>query len=90
MSLTNTYNNMSASGSALAGAGNISGMMCNKITAGAIDLIDNTIGTSGTYIIKGFVPTVGYYPLGNVNCIKGCYASLHGVMDFTMYIKATD
>jgi hypothetical protein len=90
MSQVNKYSNLSASGSVLAGAGTLSGMICNSVTTGAIDFIDNVVGTAGTYIMKGFVPTVGYHNLGNVNCILGCYASMHGTMNYTVHTKLRD
>ena len=91
MAQVNTYKNLSASGSILLGTGTLSGMYVNSITAGAIMFYDSLTGTSSaTKITNVITPTVGYHNLGNVNCLIGCYASMHGAMDYTTYTRFTD
>lgn len=82
----NSYRNLTASALVKTGSGVLIGMYVNSTTAGTIRFYDNT-SAAGTVINNVITPAVGYHPLGGANFTVGCYATIGGTLDVTLYYE---
>lgn len=86
MDKSNTYKNITASSLIWTGQGALVGMYVNSTSAGTIKFWDNT-SAAGTVINNTITPAIGYHELGGASATVGCYATIGGTLDVTLYYK---
>lgn len=86
MTKHNTYKNLTASALVKTGAGVLVGMYVNSTSAGTIKFWDNTSAAT-TVINNTITPAIGYHNLGGANFTVGCYATIAGTLDVTLYYE---
>jgi hypothetical protein len=82
----NKYVNLTASALVKTGAGTLKGMYVNSTSAGTIRFYDNT-SAAGTVINNVITPAIGYHPLGDASFAVGCYATISGTLNVTLYYE---
>lgn len=86
MDNANNYQNLTASAQLRAGQGILVGMYVNSTTGGTIKLWDSLTAT-GKVINETITPAVGYHKLGNASFAIGCFATIGGTLNVTLYWK---
>lgn len=84
--MASQYVNLTASALVKTGPGVLKGMYVNSTTAGTIRFYDNT-SAAGTVINNVITPAVGYHDLGSANFSAGCYATIGGTLNVTLYYE---
>lgn len=80
----NKYTNLSASGQVKVIRGQLHGMYVNSTTAGTIK-IWNSLSATGDVINETITPAVGYHDLGDSQFSVGCFVTIGGALNVTMY-----
>lgn len=80
------YRNLSASALVKTGTGKLKGMYVNSTSSGTIKFWDNTSGAT-TVINNTITPAVGWHELGDAAFTVGCYATIGGTLDVTIYFE---
>lgn len=80
------YRNITTSALIKTGAGQLVGMYVNSTTSGTIRFWDNTSGAT-TVINNVITPAIGFHPLGGASFTIGCFATIGGTLDVTLYFK---
>lgn len=82
----NNYVNLTASALVKTGGGVLKGMYVNSTSAGTIRFYDNT-SAAGTVINNVITPAIGYHSLGDAAFGVGCYATISGTINVTLYYE---
>lgn len=78
------YTNLTASGQVKTIRGKIHAMYVNSTTAGTIKFWDS-LSATGTVINETITPAIGYHDLGDAMFDLGCFATIGGVLNVTIY-----
>ncbi len=78
------YKNMTASGQVKTIRGILKGMYVNSTSSGTIKIYDS-LSATGAVMNNTITPAVGYHSLGDAAFSIGCYVTIGGTLDVTLY-----